>query len=105
MIIGLFPYGHRTLLENYELISTSLSGSARKSESENDSESPRLQVHLTDLGREVIESCVASREEVDDLVRRARELHSRFSDHLEEDDDPISTGSSGEAAPVEETAT
>jgi len=97
-IIGLFPYGHRAVLENYKLISSSLAG-----RSEDDAENPRLHVRLTDLGREVIDSCVASQEEVDDLAQRSRELHDRFSDHLE-NEDPVG-GTGGEAEAGEEATT
>lgn len=95
-IIGLFPYGYRTVLENYKLIGTSLARSARRPEG--DAENPRLQVHLTDLGRGVIDSCAASREEVDDLMQRVRQLHDRFSDNLEDEDPVSATGEEAEAA-------
>ena len=81
LAIGLFPYGHRAILESYKLITTSVSRSARKSEDVE--EDPRLQVHLTDLGRQVIEACVTSQGDTRELVERAQALHRRFSDKLE----------------------
>jgi hypothetical protein len=81
MVIGLFPYGHRAVLESYKLITSSVSGSARKSE-EDAEENPRLQVHLTDLGRQVIEACASSQSDTRELVERAQALHRRFSAEL-----------------------
>jgi hypothetical protein len=81
LAIGLFPFGHRAILQSYELITTSVSRSGRKDEEVE--ENPRLQVHLTPLGRQVIEACAVSLRETQDLVERAQELHQRFSDKLE----------------------
>lgn len=79
--IGIFPYGHRVILQTYDLITTSTSR-PKGQEAEEGAEDPRLKVHLTDLGRQVIAVCASPSGAVGDVAARAEELHRRFQNDL-----------------------
>lgn len=78
--IGLMPYGHRALLESYELIETIHPAAAASTEGA----SPR-RAHLTDLGRTVADLCArpeSSDGEAANLAARAEALHRQYADRL-----------------------
>jgi hypothetical protein len=79
--IGIFPYGHRAILQTYDLITTSTSRSKERVAGER-GEDPRLKIHLTDLGRTVIATCASPRAAGEDVAARAEQLRRRFQNDL-----------------------
>lgn len=83
--IATFDYGYRAVLESYDLITTSLPGTAlpgRARKERPEVSDPRLRVNLTDLGRAVIAACAAPTSDSEEIAERAQQLHHRFMEEL-----------------------